>query len=209
MADHFNITQIGFSIEPKVIIKQNNENNCIDMIQHFNAIKIKFLTEPEVKKPKLSDDGSFYIIYLPEKKIKLRPRDSAMLNLRLNVNLPNEIEAMIGLLPSFVSKKVSIENSNWISNKRKDEIIQPDILNRHFCNTIKIRKNQELAYISLKIQKTCDKLVTTYNIYNIYIFFKTKFSPVHNCMQNHVFEMTVVTPTIEMFWLKQRIISLC
>ena len=38
------------------------------MIQHFNAIKIEFLTEPEVKKPKLSDDGSFYIIYLPEKK---------------------------------------------------------------------------------------------------------------------------------------------
>ena len=164
MADHFNITQIGFSIEPKVIIKQNNENNCIDMIQHFNAIKIKFLTEPEVKKPKLSDDGSFYIIYLPEKKIKLRPRDSAMLNLRLKVNLPDEIEAMIGLLPSFVSRKLSIENSNWISNKRKDEIIQLDILNRHFCNTINTRKNKNLNIIN---QKSCDKIVTIYNIYNI------------------------------------------
>ena len=153
-----------------MIIKQNNKNNGIDMIQHFNAIKIEFLTEPEVKKPKLSDDGSFYIIYLPEKKIKRRLRDSAMLNLRLKVNLPNEIEAMIELLPSFVFKKVSIENSNWISNKRKDEIIQPDILNRHFCNTINIRQKQELAYISLKNQKTCDKLVTTYNIYNIYIY---------------------------------------
>ena len=126
-------------------IKQNDEDNCIDMIQHFNAINIEFLTEPEVKKPKLSDDGSFYIIYSPE-KIKIGPRDSAMLNLRLKVNLPNKIEAMIGLLPSFVSRKLSIENSNWISNKRKDEIIQLDILNRHFCNTINIRKNQELAY---------------------------------------------------------------
>ena len=54
-----------------------------------------------------------------------------MLNLRLKVNLPNEIEAMIGLLPSFVSRKLSKENFNWISNKRKDEIIQLDILNRH------------------------------------------------------------------------------
>ena len=37
------------------------------MVQHFNAINIEFLTEPEVKKPKLSKDGSFYIIYSPEK----------------------------------------------------------------------------------------------------------------------------------------------
>ena len=51
MADHFDITQIGFSAEPEVIIKQNDEDNCIDMIQHFNAINIEFLTEPEVKKP--------------------------------------------------------------------------------------------------------------------------------------------------------------
>ena len=34
-----------------MIIKQNDEDNCIDMIQHFNAINIEFLTEPEVKKP--------------------------------------------------------------------------------------------------------------------------------------------------------------
>ena len=166
MADHFDITQIGFSAEPEVIIKQNDEDNCIDMIQHFNAINIEFLTEPEVKKPKLSNDRSFYIIYSPE-KIKLRPRDSAMLNLRLKVNLRNEIETMIGLFPSFASRKLSIENSNWISDKRKDEIIQLDILNRHFFNKINIRRNQELAYIFLKNQKSCDKFVTIYNVYKI------------------------------------------
>ena len=149
-----------------MIIKQNNEDNCIDMIQHFDAINIEFLTEPEVKKTKLSNHGSFYIIYSPE-KLKLRPRDSAVLNLRLKVNLLDEIEAMIGLLLGFVSRKLTIDNSKWISNKRKDEIIQSDILNRHFCNTINIRKNQELAYIFLINQKSCDKLVTTYNIYNI------------------------------------------
>ena len=90
-----------------------------------------------------------------------------MLNLRLKVNLRNEIETMIGLLASFASRKLSIENSNWISDKRKDEIIQLDILNRHFFNTINIRRNQELAYIFLKNQKSCDKLVTIYNTYKI------------------------------------------
>ena len=75
---------------------------------------------------------------------------------------------MIGLLPSFVSRKLSIENSNWISNKRKDKISELDILNRHFCNTINIRKKQELAYIFLiKKKKKNDKLVTTYNIDHI------------------------------------------
>ena len=111
MADHFDITQIGFSAGPEVIIKQNDEDNCIDRIQCFNAINIEFLTEPQVKKSKLSNGGSFYIIYSPE-KIKLRLRDSAMLNLRLKVNLPNKIDTMIGLLPSFVSRKLSVENSN-------------------------------------------------------------------------------------------------
>ena len=71
-----------------------------------------------------------------------------MLNLRLKVKLPDGIEEMIGLLPSFVSRKLSIENSYWISNKGKGEIIQLDIFKRYFCNTIKLRKNQELGYIS-------------------------------------------------------------
>ena len=132
----------------------------------FNAINVQFSTEPDASKPKLSDNGSVYIIYSPE-KIKLRPRDSAILNFRLKVNLPNEIEAMVGLLPSFISRKPSMENSNWTLNKRKDDIIQLDNLNRHFCNTVNVRKNQELAYIFLMNQKSCDKLVTTYNIYNI------------------------------------------
>ena len=74
---------------------------------------------------------------------------------------------MIRLLPSFVARKRSTENSNWISNKRKGEIIQLDILNKDFYNTINIRKNQEVAYIFLINRKSCGKLVTTYNIFNI------------------------------------------
>ena len=70
-----------------------------------------------------------------------------MLILRLTSNLREKIEAMIGLLPSFVSRKLSIENSNWISKRRKDEIIRIDILNKHIYDTIKIKKNQEIAYI--------------------------------------------------------------
>ena len=103
----------------------------------FNAVNIEFITEPDIKRPKLSDSESFYILYSPE-KLKPRPRGSTLLDLRLKLNSPKKIQAMIGLFPSFVSRKLSIENSNWISNKRKDETIQIDILNKHFYDTIKI-----------------------------------------------------------------------
>ena len=55
-----------------MIIKQNDKDKCINMIRHYNAINIEFLTEPAVKKLKLSSNERFYIIYSPE-KIKLRP----------------------------------------------------------------------------------------------------------------------------------------
>ena len=87
------------------------------------------------------------------------------IDLRLKLNLSEKIEAIFGLLPSFVSRKLSIENSNWISNKRKEEAIQLHILNKHFYDTIKIKKNQEIAYISLINQKSHDKLGTVYNNY--------------------------------------------
>ena len=64
MVEHFDSTQTGFTAEPEVIIKQNDEDNCIDMIQDFNSVNIEFLIKSEVKKPKLRHNRSFYITYL-------------------------------------------------------------------------------------------------------------------------------------------------
>ena len=116
--------------------------------KNINALNIEFITEPDIKRPKLSGDRSFYIVYSPEK-----------------LNLSEKIEAMIGLLSSFVSRKLSIENSTLISNRRKDEAIHIDILSKHFYDTIKIKKNQEIAYIFLINKKSHDKLVTVYSNY--------------------------------------------
>ena len=104
----------------------------------------------DVQQPKSNNNESFYIIYSPE-KMKLRPR-STMLNSRLKVNFPDRKEGMIGLLPSFVARKLSIENSNWISNKRKYKIIQLDILNKDF--TIILISDKITKF--LINQKSCD-----------------------------------------------------
>ena len=123
--------------------------------KEFQTVNIEFSTEQDIKKPKLNDNGSFYIIYSTE-KIKLRPRESIMLNLRLKVNLLEQIEGTIGLLPTFVSRKLSMENSSWISNKRKEETIHLDISNKDFYNTTNISKNQEVGYIFILNQKSCE-----------------------------------------------------
>lgn len=123
--------------------------------KEFQTVNIEFSTEQDIKKPKLNDNGSFYIIYSTE-KIKLKPRESIMLNLRLKVNLLEQIEGTIGLLPTFVSRKLSMENSSWISNKRKEETIHLDIFNKYFYNATNISKNQELGYIFILNQKSCE-----------------------------------------------------
>ena len=110
--------------------------------------------EQDIKKPKINNDGSFYIIYSPE-KIKLRPRDSIMLNLQLKGNLPQQIEATVGLLPTFVSRKLSMKNSSWISNKRKDKTIYLDISNKDFHNATNISENKQIFIKSKKLRKDC------------------------------------------------------
>ena len=139
----------------KCVFETDEEYKEYKTNKKFNAVNMEFMTEPDIKRPKLSDDGSFYIVCSPE-KLKLRPRDTTFLNLRLKLNLPEKIDVMVGLFPSFVSRKRSIENSNWISNKRKDETIQLDILNKHFYDTNIIKKSQEIAYIFFINQKGHD-----------------------------------------------------
>ena len=50
-----------------------------DMTVYFNTIQMEIATHPGIKRPELNKNGSFNIIYSPE-KFKLRPRDSKFLD---------------------------------------------------------------------------------------------------------------------------------
>ena len=78
------------------VFQTDEEYEEYERKKKINAVNIELITEPDIKRPKLSDNWSFYIIYSPEKQ-KRRPRDSALLNLRIKLNLPEKIEAMVGL----------------------------------------------------------------------------------------------------------------
>ena len=131
----------------------------------YSTLNIEFLTPPDLKQPWLNDDGSFYIIYLPE-KVKLRPRESIMLDLELKINLPEGLEQTMKLLPCYTRNCLSLENLEWLSNKAKEDTIQLDILNKDFYNMVNIQKNQALLNIFLINQKSYEKIVTKYKIHN-------------------------------------------
>ena len=87
--------------------------------------------------------------FVHQKKIKLRSCESTVLNLRVKIKLPDEVRGIIGLLPSFIVKSLTIENCKRITSETSDELVKLELLNRNFHNTISIKKNQEIAGLIL------------------------------------------------------------
>ena len=86
---------------------------------------------------------SFHCIYLPE-KFTLRPRGNILLDFKITVNIPDCLEPWINLLLTLKGIGFSIEDNNRAANKLKDETIQLNILNKHFYNTVTIKKIKNL-----------------------------------------------------------------
>ena len=82
-----------------------------------------------------------------QKKNKVRPRESIMLDLELKINLPEGLEQTMKLLPCYSRKGLLLENLDCMSNRTNDSKIQVDILNKNFYNMVNVNKNQVLLYI--------------------------------------------------------------
>ena len=105
-------------------------------IGHYECVK-----RPEFK-------NTFLCIYSPE-KFTLRRRDNILLNLKITIKAPGCVEAWINLVSTLKELGLAIEDHNWAANKLKDDTIQLNILNKHFCSPISVKNNQELAYMFL------------------------------------------------------------
>ena len=92
--------------------------------------KIEISTQINIEKPpQPSLNEKFYVIYSP-KKFKLRPFESIMLDLKLKINLPDNVQGIIELLPSLILQQLATENSRRITAETKDGFIKLNILNR-------------------------------------------------------------------------------
>ena len=88
--------------------------------------EIKFSTGLGIQKPpQLSADEKFYIIFSPV-KFKLRQCVTIMLNLQLKIKLPDGVQEIIGLLPSLILQKLTIENSKRVTPETQSELIKLD-----------------------------------------------------------------------------------
>ena len=129
------------------------------MATYFKTMEVEIEHYECLKRPEFK--SSFHCIYSP-KKITLRPRDNILLNLKITAKAPDCLGAWINLLPTLKELRLAIEDHNWAANKLKEKTIQLNILNKHFYNTITIKKNQELQYMFLLGQKFNYKIVTKY-----------------------------------------------
>ena len=84
-----------------------------------------------------------------------------MLNLQLKIKLPDAVQGIIGLLPSLILQKLTIENCKPVTPETQSELIKLDLLNRNFNDTIKIKKNQEIAGLIL-LHNSSESFVTRY-----------------------------------------------
>ena len=79
------------------------------MTVYFQTLKVKISSYEDIKRPELNENGSFYIIYSPE-KFKLRLRDSNFLNLKFKLKVPEKLEVHINLLSYLKERFLSKEN---------------------------------------------------------------------------------------------------
>ena len=84
-----------------------------------------------------------------------------LLNLKITIKAPDCLKAWINLLPTLKELGLAIEDHNWAVNKLKDKTIQLNILNKHFYDTITIKKIKNLHMFLLGL-KFNHKIVTKY-----------------------------------------------
>ena len=113
------------------------------MVVYFKTMEVEIGHYECIKRPEFTKDKSFHCIYSPE-KFTLIPRGNILLDFKITVNTPDCLEPWINLLLTLKGIGFSIEDHNRAANKLKDETIQLNILNKHFYNTVTIKKIKNL-----------------------------------------------------------------
>ena len=120
--------------------------------------------EYKFRKPRRLENDVF-VIYSPN-TFNLKPGEIINLNTGIKINLPKFIEGKVNLLFSHTNQKLKLLNSNCISqiynrNIEMEEvyrsgsteelpfwILNLNLQNLNFTQTLTVKKRQELAYLS-------------------------------------------------------------
>ena len=125
--------------------------------------EIEISTEHQIQKPPLSSNGRFYRIYSPD-KILLRQLEMKTIDLKFKVKLPDGIQGIIPLLPTFIEQSLSLENGECVTSNTWDNPIKLKLWNRNLHCTATINKNEEIAWLFLIHRRGDETCVTYYKL---------------------------------------------
>ena len=124
--------------------------------EYFRKLSVTFDAYVGVKQPDLTNSENFYTIYSPT-KFTLKHRDHIVLDLNLNIATSKELDPWISLLPTLKANGLAILDKRETPKKTIELHLQS------YYYSIKVRKEQCIAFIFLLVELNTDIIKTEYN----------------------------------------------
>ena len=134
--------------------------------EYFRNLKVTFDAYVGIKQPDLSNSENFYTIYSP-KNFTLKPRDVIVLDLKFNIATSKELNPWISLLPTLKTVGLAMLDKRETPKKT----IELHLQNQSYYYTIKVKKEQCIAFIFLLGELNTDIIKTEYNYLKYMIVF--------------------------------------
>ena len=101
------------------------------------------------------------------KKFTLKPRDNIVLDLKFNIATSNELDPWISLLPTLKANGLAIVEKRETPKKT----IELHLQNQSYYYTIKVKKEQCIAFIFLLGELNTDIIKTEYKYLKYMVVF--------------------------------------
>ena len=134
--------------------------------EFFRKLSVTFDAYVGIKQPDLSNSENFCTIYSP-KKFTLKPTEYIVLDLKFNIATSKELDPWISLLPTL--------KTNGLATVKKHETpkktIELHLQNQSYYYTVKVKKEQCIAFIFLLGELNTDIIKTEYKYLKYMVVF--------------------------------------
>ena len=125
--------------------------------EYFRKLSVNFDAYVGIKQPDSFNSENFYTIYSP-KKFTLKPREDIVLDLKFNITTSKELDPWISLLPTLKTNGLAIVKKHETPKKT----IELHLQNQSYYFTVKVKKEQCIAFIFLLGELNTDIFKTEY-----------------------------------------------
>ena len=124
-----------------------------------------------IKQPDLFNSENFYTIYSP-KKFTLKQREDIVLDLKFNIATSKELDPWISLLPTLKTNGLAKVKKHETSKKT----IELHLQNQSYYYTVKVKKEQCIAFIFLLGELNTDIIKIEYKYLKYMVVFFNSYS---------------------------------